>query len=40
MPELHDTLLPASQSPTILHTLWGALLQAFTVEDVFQRKIK
>lgn len=23
-----------------LHTLWAQLLQAFTVEDVFQRKIK
>lgn len=43
MPNLNDPLLaPAGQThpSTILHSLWGALLQAFTVDDVFQRKIK
>ena len=41
MPTLNDPLLaPAGQPHSILHSLWGALLQAFTVEDTFQRKIK
>lgn len=35
-----DPIPQASQTKPILHSLWGALLQAFTVEDVFQRKIK
>jgi hypothetical protein len=39
---LQDPLLPTAQPPAgnMLHSLWGALLQAFTVDDVFQRKIK
>ncbi len=42
MPALNDPLLvPASQpSQPLLHSLWGALLQAFTVGDVLQRKSK
>ena len=45
MPMLSDPLLssparpPASQ-PSLLYTLWGAFLQAFTVDETFQRKIK
>jgi len=47
MLDLHDPLLfpvcnppaPACGSSTF-NSLWGAFLQAFTVEDVFQRKIK
>ncbi len=35
-----DPIPQAGQTKPILHSLWGALLQAFTVEDVFQRKIK
>lgn len=39
---LQDPLTPTLTKPVPsgLNTLWGALLQAFTVEDVFQRKIK
>ncbi len=42
MPGLQDPLLSTTQpvNQPFLHSLWGALLQAFTVEDVFQRKIK
>lgn len=42
MPALQDPLIPATPShpQNGLYTLWGALIQAFTVEDVFQRKIK
>jgi hypothetical protein len=41
-PLLIDTPLTAS-TPGLsvgLCSLWGALFQAFTVEDVYQRKIK
>ena len=39
--------MPADQHPQtdppaqpLLNSLWALLMQAFTVEDVFQRKIK
>jgi hypothetical protein len=31
---------PPPKPVTTMSTLWSALLQAFTVEDVFHRKIK
>jgi hypothetical protein len=31
---------PPGAARNLLHSLWGAFQQAFTVEDVFQRKIK
>lgn len=39
---LQDPLLPTTAQPQggMLYTLWGSLLQAFTVDDMFQRKIK
>ena len=38
--EMLEPREPVPQANPILHSLWGALLQAFTVDDVFQRKIK
>ena len=32
--------VPSVPGGGMLHSLWGAFQQAFTVEDVFQRKIK
>lgn len=32
--------MPSVPGGGMLHSLWGAFQQAFTVEDVFQRKIK
>ena len=47
MPHMDEPLLLAAPkghnkgpNTTLLGCLWGAVVQAFTVEDVFQRKIK